>query len=902
MAPRLIVVDGSNYIFRAFFALQQSRTGGRNIQLSTSAGMPTGALHVFANMLMRLYLDEKPELCAVVFDAGEPTFRNAIDPEYKANRSEPPDDLKPQFPWFEKIVHAFQLPVLSIPKVEADDVIATLVRSARARGLEVVIFSGDKDLMALVDEHVRVVDTMNDKTYDPAQVVEKFGVPPAQVTAWLALCGDSTDNVPGVEGVGKVTATKLLVQYGGDIDAILAAADRGEIKGKLGERLRDPVQRENLARSRLLVALKDDVALPCDVLELRRRDWNVAELSQVFHALEFTRLVARIETTFVSHKDRYRTIRTAAELAALAAELGRAPELALTVVPSHEGARPKLLGLGLAAPGVAAAYVPVGHRYLGAPAQLDAQVVFEHLGPLFADPARPKQIHDLKSALLVFGAHGQALAGVRTDVMLASYLIDATQTTHGLVELAKQHLAHQAVPLADLLGKGKAKKDLHELDLDGAAVYAAEAADVTLALAKLLRQRLEGAGLAKLHDELELPLARVLATMETTGIKVATGLLAELGRKLGADVTRLERAIQEQAGAPINVASPKQISELLFEKLGLRSERMRKTSLGYSTDAEQLEELIDQHPIVKLILEHRELSKLKSTYLDELPAHVDRETGRLHTSYLQAVATTGRLSSKHPNIQNIPIRTPLGREIRRAFVADEGMTLVSADYSQIELRVIAHLSGDPVLGHAFAHGIDVHAQTAAEVFDVPLAKVTAEHRRVAKAVNYGLGYGQTDFGLSRALDIPRDEARRYIERYFQRFAGVHTYMQKSVAEAREKLAVFTILGRRINIPALSAKNFTERSAAERLARNAPIQGSAADILKLAMLACQACCETEKGRARMLLTVHDELVFEVDEGFAPRFAETVRQAMESAYRLAVPLQVDVGIAKSWADAH
>jgi DNA polymerase-1 len=903
MSSRLIVVDGSNYIFRAFFALQKARAGGRNIQLTTSTGMPTGALHVFSNMLTRLYLDEKPELCAVVFDAGEKTFRNDIDPEYKANREEPPDELKPQFPWFGKIVEAFQLPVLRIPHVEADDVIATLVRRARARGLEVVIYTGDKDLMQLVDEHVRVVDTMNDKSYDPAAVTEKFGVPPAKVAEWLSLSGDSVDNIPGVEGVGKATATKLLTQYG-DIDSILAAADRGEIKGKLGERLRDATQRDNLARSRKLVALKDDVELPCDVLELKRRDWNLPALAEVFRQLEFSRLLARLETTFVSHKDRYRTLLAAdaPSLPQLAADLRQAGELAVHVAATADGARGRLHGLGVTAAGVPATYLPVAHRYLGAPAQLSAEQVLSALGPLLADESLPKHVHDAKSALLVLSSEGADLRGVRCDVMLASYLLDATQTSHALPELARQHISHDAISVDQLVGKGKSKKALPEVDVAAAAEWGAEAADLTLALAKLLRPRLENAGLAELHDTLELPLSRVLAVMEKTGIRVETQLLRRLGQKLGEDVARLEKAIQAEAGTPINVQSPKQLGELLFEKLGLRSEKMRKTSLGYSTDAEQLEELVDAHPIVKLILEHRELSKLKSTYLDELPLHVDPETHRLHTSYLQAVATTGRLSSKHPNIQNIPVRTALGREIRRAFVADPGMTLVSADYSQIELRVIAHLSHDPVLVHAFEQGIDVHAQTAAEVFGVPLAEVTPEHRRVAKAVNYGLGYGQTDFGLSRALDIPRDDARRYIERYFQRFAGVSTYMQNLLAEAHKALAVTTILGRRVSIPALGARNYGERSAAERLARNAPIQGSAADILKLAMLRCQELCEKSAGAARMLLTVHDELVFEVADERAQAFADEARHAMETAYRLAVPLQVDVGIAKSWADAH
>jgi len=902
--PRFIVVDGSNYIFRAFFALQMQRSGRPDVRLSTSYGMPTGALYVFSNMLMRLYLDEKPDLCAVVFDAPEPSFRMAIDPEYKANRNEAPDDLKPQFPWFEKIVGAFQLPILRIGGVEADDVIATLTKQARARGLDVTIFTGDKDLMALVDDHVSVVDTMRDVVYDPAKVNEKFGVPAAQVLPWLALRGDSIDNVPGVAGIGDVTATKLLREHG-SIEAILAAADAGAIKGKMGERLRDPVQRAALERSQKLVALKDDVELPAEIGTLRRREWDTTGLAAVFRELEFGRLLARLETTFVSYKDRYKTILELAALDQLIAECKQAGEVALWFAPiAALPGRTRLLGVALAATGCCAGYVPFAHRYLGAPVQLDVDVVLQRLAPLLADPTLPKHIHNLKDALVALANHGiTQVEGIRSDPMLASYLLDATQASHEIAELAHAHLSHTCVPLAQVTGKGKDTQPLPECDLAAVTTYAAEAADATLALGKLLRARLDSGGLASLHDTMELPLSRVLAVMERTGIRVEAQVLREMSQKVGEDCQRLERLIQEEAGFPINVNSPKQLGELLFEKLGLRSDKMRKTKAGvYSTDAEQLEELVDLHHVVKHILDHRELIKLKGTYLDAIPPLVDARTSRLHSSYMQAVATTGRLSSENPNIQNIPVRTELGRSIRRAFVTDPGWVLVSADYSQIELRIIAHLSKDPRLVEAFEKNIDVHAQTAAEVFGIPLTEVTGEHRRVAKAVNYGLGYGQSEFGLSRALDIPREEARLYIERYFARFAGVREYMTSAIAEAHKSLSVSTLLGRRVQIPALGSNRYNDRAAAERLARNAPIQGTAADILKLAMLACQKLCDASGGRARMLLTVHDELVFEVVETEAEGFAAAAREAMESAYRLAVPLQVDVGIAKSWADAH
>jgi DNA polymerase-1 len=899
-AQRLILVDGSNYIFRAYFALQQGRSGTRNIQLSTQSGMPTGGLLVFANMLMRLYLDEKPERWAVVFDAPVPSFRAAIDPEYKANRTAPPDDLKIQFPFFERIVDAFRLPVIRVGGVEADDVIATLTRKARALGYDVDIFSGDKDLMALVDGHVRVIDSMRDVAYDAEKVAEKFGVPASQVIPFLALRGDGIDNVPGVEGIGDVTAAKLLKEHG-SIAGITAAADEGRIKGKMGERLRDPVQRANLARSEKLVALKDDVELPRELDSLGRQDWDLPALASILTELEFFKLLARVEATFESDRSVYRLITSEDELAGLIGKARAAGELALHVLSTSKNV---LLGVSLAAPGVPAAYVPVAHRYLGAPAQLSAEKLVAALKPVLLDAGLPKHIHDLKAALVVFAAYGVAeIVGVRTDPMIAGYLLDATTAAYDLHALAKQHLSHDAIPLHQVTGKGKEQKPLDESSLDVCMPYCAEAAELTLALGKLLRPRLEKDGLLSLHDDLELPLSRVLAVMERSGVRVDAAALRAQSAAIGEEIAGLERSIQEAAGGPINVGSPKQLGELLFDKLGLRSDKMRKTKSGaYSTDAEQLEELADAHPVVKMILDHRELTKLKGTYLDALVPLVDPRTSRLHTVYLQAAATTGRLSSKEPNVQNIPVRTAKGREIRRAFLADPGMVLVSADYSQIELRVIAHLSADPTLVKAFAENIDVHAQTAAEVFGIPLSEVNKDHRRVAKAVNYGLGYGQTDFGLSRALDIPRAEARTYIERYFERFARVKSFMEGAIAEAKTRLWVQTILGRRIPIPALASSRYGERSAAERLARNAPIQGSAADILKLAMLACQKLCDGSDGQARMLLTVHDELVFEVVESGAKDFAASVKSAMENAYQLSVPLEVDVGIATSWADAH
>ncbi|MBI4511120.1 MAG: DNA polymerase I [Deltaproteobacteria bacterium] len=899
-ATRMTIVDGSGYIFRAFFALKQQRQGGRNVELTTSQGMPTGALHVFASMLLRLYLDERPELCAVVFDSDGKTFRHEIDAEYKANRREPPPDLIPQFPWFEKIVAAMNLPVVRVDGVEADDVIATMVAQARARGLDAVIYSGDKDLMQLVDEHVVVVDSMRDVVYDVARVTEKFGVPPERVGDWLALRGDSSDNVPGMDGIGDVTATKLLCEHG-SIDGILANANK--LTGKLGEKFRDPEQLRKLEISRQLVRLRRDVPLPGDVLSMRRRDWDARALAEIFRALEFYRFLARLSATFVCDRDRYLTILDEEALDRVLDKCRENREMAVDTETTHlDPVRAELVGVSVATPGHPAVYVPVGHRFLGAPKQLDASLVLGKLKPLLEDPSVAKYDQNQKYEWVIFARHGIRMAGVRCDPMIASYLLDPSQPSHGLDALAKTHLGHDTIKYEEACGKGKDQKTFDQVDLAMATRYAAEDADVTLALGKLLRPRVEAAGLASLMDDVEIPLGRVLATMEMSGIRLDVGKLRELGQKVGASCADLERQIQELAGIPVNVSSPKQLGELIYNRLGLRTERMRKTKTGYSTDHEQLEELLGMHPIIKPILEHRELTKLKGTYLDALPPLVNPETGRLHTSYSQVAASTGRLASMSPNIQNIPVRTPLGREIRGAFVAEPGHVLMSADYSQIELRLIAHLSRDPVLLDAFERGLDVHSQTAAEVFGISMGEVTAEHRRVAKAVNYGLGYGQTDFGLSRSLDIPREEARRYIERYFTRFAGVRAFMETVVAQAREHQHVRTILGRRLPIPGITSSRYPERSAAERLARNAPIQGGAADILKLAMNRVHQVLESGKLCARMLLSVHDELVFEVREDDAQALREAVKREMEAAFPLEVPLVVDIGIGRSWEDAH
>jgi DNA polymerase-1 len=950
---RLAILDGYGYIFRAHYGLAYAGKERQGVRLTTSAGMPTGALHVYASMLVRLFLDVRPERIAVVFDAPGPTFRDELDAEYKANRSEMPDDLKAQMKYFRPLTEAFAWPVIAVPGVEADDVIATLVGDARRRGWDATIFSADKDLMQLVGDHVVVIDAMRQLTYDAPRVEEKFGVPPSQVGDFLALLGDSSDNVPGVAGVGKVTASKLLRQYG-SIDGILAHV--GELKGKLKDTLSDPAQLARLELSRKLVALRTDCELPVELDSLRRGEWDGSRLRAILMELEFNTLIERLEgdrgrqsltgtisgpvlgggapvvtspeggaasapsaepvggepaaadAILVSEASSLCDLSAAVELlgtpealAGFCAAARATGELALHVEP--DGARSdraRLIGLGLATPGRAPAYLPLAHRYLGVPAQL-GEADLAPLAALLADPAVRVAAHDTKELRKVLASRGLALATVAHDTMLAAYLIDSSTDAYDLGAAALSAIGRALPPRAELVGSGKNARALEAVPVDDAARWSGRAAAAVLDASPVYAERLERAGQGDLYRDLELPLAELLARLEETGIRVDLAHLATLSDRVSAQLAALERRIYEHAGGEINLGSPKQLGALLFDRLGLTSERMRKTKTGYSTDHEVLESLAELHPIVPPILEHREIGKLKSTYIDALPPLINPTSGRLHTSYRQAVAATGRLSSTDPNLQNIPIRSELGREIRRAFVAAPGTLLVAIDYSQIELRVLAHLSGDPVLTRAFSEGIDVHTQTAAEVFGIELAAVGDHERRVAKAVNYGLVYGQSDFGLGRALDIPRGEARHYIERYFERFSTVRSFMDALVAEARRTGSSTTILGRRRPIAGLTARDFRVRSGAERIAQNTPMQGSGADIMKLAMLRVDALLRRREMPAKILLTVHDELVLEVERGVAAEVAAEVAAVMTGVVELKVPLEVDVGIGENWADA-
>ncbi len=906
---RLHILDGYGYIYRAHYGLAMGGKNRTGVRLSTAKGMPTGALYVYASMLIRLHLDIKPERIVVVFDAPGKTFRDDLDADYKKTRSETPEDLLVQMPYFRPLTELFAWPVIAVPGVEADDVIATLTDRARAQDWDVVIYTGDKDMMQLVDERVTCVDSMRNRNYDIAGVTEKFGVPPSLVGDWLALVGDKIDNVPGMPGVGKVTATKLLNQYG-SIAGILEHAD--EIKGKMGERFRDDENRAQVGLSRQLVGLKRDVEVAAALDELVAGEWQTEKMTEMFNELEFGVLLERLggrgareavqpepEAEALLPSVIYTDVESVDQFVAAARKAGG---FGLDV--HGDGARHDRelpAGIGLHVEGQPPAYVPLRHRYLGMPKQL-ALSALDSLREALEDPGLPIATHDSKRVTKLLARDGISVRGVRDDTMVGAYLIDSSSDAYLLEKIAKSSLGLDISSDAHVMGKGKSKTAFESVEVEAAARLVGHRAAASALAARRFEGRLERIGMASLYRDLEMPLADLLARMEVVGIHIDTDYLRVLGDEVGGAISEIERRVHQVTGEQINLGSPKQLATLLFDKLGLRAERMKKTKTGYSTDHETLESMRGTHELIDPILEHRELTKLKGTYIDALPPLVNPKTKRLHTSFRQAVAATGRLSSQEPNLQNIPVRSDLGRRIRRAFVAAPGKSLISADYSQIELRVLAHLSGDPVLTAAFAAGTDVHTQTAAEVFGKTLDAVTDEDRRIAKAVNYGLAYGQSDFGLSRALDISVAEAKMTIERYFERFASVSGFMERVIAEARTRGHVETILGRRRPIPDLASRNFRLRSAAERIAQNTPIQGSAADIMKLAMLAVDKLLASESWDAVMLLTVHDELVLEVDSAIAVEVGSKVAKAMEGAFELKVPLVVDTGIASNWSEAH
>jgi len=921
-APDLVLVDGSSYLYRAFHALPP---------LSTSRGEPTGAIHGVLNMLQKLVREQPDAALAVVFDAPGRTFRDDLYAEYKSHRPPMPDDLRAQIEPLLALVQAQGLPLLRVPGVEADDVIGTLARRAAAAGKDVLISTGDKDMAQLVGEHITLVNTMTGGVLDRDGVKAKFDVWPEQIIDFLALTGDSSDNIPGIDKVGPKTAAKWLAQY-----PTLAelAAHAGELSGKAAENLR--AGGDMLALSRELATIRTDVDLPESSLQLRRGAPDVAALRELYARYELRSLLRQLEgggegaagagpaaaaspaaatagaTPLAAaaggglrapDRQHYAMITEWAELERWLERLQAAELFAFdTETTSLDYMQARIVGCSFCIEPGHGAYVPLAHDYAGAPAQLGRERVLEALKPLLEDPARPKLGQHLKYDMHVLENHGIRLQGARFDTMLESYVLNSTATRHDMDSMAARYLGLETIHYEDVAGKGAKQIAFSQVSVERAAEYAAEDADVTLRLHQLLWPQLAAVpALAQLYAEVEQPLVPVLQRMERRGVLIDRDMLRAQSAELGQRLLEVQAAAQREAGSEFNLESPKQLQQILFERLQLPV--LRKTPTGQPSTAEDvLEELAGDYALPRMVLEYRALAKLRSTYTEKLPEQINAGTGRVHTSYHQAVAATGRLSSTDPNLQNIPIRTPEGRRIRQAFVAPAGWKLVAADYSQIELRIMAHLSGDPGLLRAFAGDQDIHQATAAEVFGVAPAAVSAEQRRSAKAINFGLIYGMSAFGLARQLGIDRGAAQRYVDAYFARYPGVKQYMDSTRARARRDGYVETVFGRRLYLADIGSRNRQLQQYAERSAINAPMQGTAADIIKRAMLAVDAWCETEQPPVRLIMQVHDELVLEVRADFVEAASARLRAAMSSAAALAVPLRVDIGAGDNWDQAH
>jgi len=909
----VVLVDGSSYLYRAFHALPM---------LTTSSGQHTGAIKGVISMLLRLIKDYPQSPMAVVFDAKGKTFRDDIFADYKAHRPPMPDELRTQVEPIHRIIEALGLPLLVIEGVEADDVIGTLAREASAKQMPVVVSTGDKDMAQLVDDNVTLVNTMTDTRLDPVGVQEKFGIPPHLMIDLLALMGDKVDNIPGVPGIGEKTALALLQGVGGidalyaNPDAIAALPVRGAktLATKLLE------NKDNAYLSYQLATIKTDVALDVHVDEFARKPLDKDTLMRWYRELEFKTWLSELLTESSSgaagddpapagsaaqattQRDYY-TITEQTDFDHWLSRLQKAELFAFdTETTSLDYMQAQIVGVSFAIePGIAA-YVPLAHDYVGAPDQLNREHVLAALKPLLEDAGKLKIGQNPKYDMSVLANHGITLRGVAFDTMLESYVLDSTATRHDMDSLALKYLGENTIHFEDIAGTGQKQLTFNQIAVEQAGPYAAEDADITLRLHQRLWPELSRhEKLKSVFTDIEMPLVPVLSRIERRGARVDVAMLKKQSGELGHRIEALEKEAHVLAGGPFNLGSPKQLQEILFEQHKLPV--LKKTPKGQPSTAEEvLAELALDYPLPRVIMDYRSLSKLKSTYTDRLPERVDPNTGRVHTSYHQAVAATGRLSSTDPNLQNIPIRTEEGRRIRKAFVASPGYKIVAADYSQIELRIMAHLSGDASLLHAFANGIDVHRATAAEVFAVPLDNVTSDMRRSAKAINFGLIYGMSAFGLGRQLNIGRNDAQAYIDRYFERYPGVHRYMEDTRRLAHEQGYVETLFGRRLHLPEINAANKTRQQAAERTAINAPMQGTAADIIKRAMIAVDAWLQQSRIDAAMIMQVHDELVFEVAESAVDELVANARQHMESAAELSVALEVGVGIGANWDEAH
>ncbi|MGR5065921.1 DNA polymerase I [Photobacterium sp. DNB22_13_2] len=915
----LILIDGSSYLYRAYHAAPN---------FTNSDGEPTGAVYGVVNMLRSMMRQFSTEHIAVIFDAKGKTFRDDMYPEYKANRPPMPDDLRSQIEPLNAVIKAMGLPLISISGVEADDVIGTLASQASKAGMPVLISTGDKDMAQLVDQNVTLINTMTDVVMDPAGVVDKFGIGPELIIDYLALMGDKVDNIPGVPGVGEKTAKALLTGIGG-LDALYANLDDIPPLGFRGSKTMPKKLQDNKEAAYLsyeLATIKLDVELDVTPEQLVKSTPDTDELTKLFGQLQFRRWLSEMldgsdgrivadekaSASAVDNKpvapviDRsgYETVLDEAAFIQWLEKLNSAEVVAFdTETDGLDYMTANLIGVSFAVEEGKAAYVPVAHDYLDAPTQLDRDWVLAQLKPLLEDPERAKVGQNLKFDASILARYGIDMQGIRFDTMLESYVFNSVVGRHDMDSLSLRYLEHKAISFEDIAGKGKKQLTFNQIDLEQAGPYAAEDADITLRLHNLLVEKVNAdEKLKSVFEEIEMPLVPVLSRIERTGVLIDSMQLGAQSTEIAVRLDELEKQAYEIAGDEFNLSSPKQLQAILFEKMGLPV--LKKTPSGTpSTNEEVLQELALDYPLPKLILEYRSLAKLKSTYTDKLPKMVNPATGRVHTSYHQAVTATGRLSSSDPNLQNIPVRNEEGRRIRQAFIAPTGYKVLAVDYSQIELRIMAHLSGDQALLDAFRHGKDIHAATAAEILGIPLESVSTEQRRRAKAINFGLIYGMSAFGLAKQLDMGRNEAQEYMNVYFERYPGVLEYMESTRNQASEQGFVETLFGRRLHLPDIKSRNGMRRKAAERAAINAPMQGTAADIIKRAMvLVDEWVGQQPEGQVRLLMQVHDELVFEVQESEVDNVSAEVRRLMEMAAELAVPLIADAGIGDNWDQAH
>ncbi len=889
----LYLIDGSSYIYRAFYAVRH---------LSTSRGTPTNAVYGFVGMLNRVLREKEPNYMVIALDAPGPTFRHDISPDYKANRPKMPEDLAVQIPFIKRLITAHGIPSLEHPGYEADDIIGTLAAWAGERGAEVVMISGDKDLLQLVTPEVRMWDTMKDEIYGPAEVEERFGVPASQLVEVMGLAGDSSDNIPGVPGIGPKTAQRLIKEFG-SVENLLSALEK---VSREKERQKLEAYSEQAMMSRQLVKIKCDLPLEKDWNDLRLGDTDLNDLIELYRELEFKKFLQELEGEkntiggTISRRG-YQLVATMEDLESVVSLIGDCHQIAISVVTKEDvpwGS--ELLGLALAWGAENGCYIPLTQVSEFGPTQPDLPSVLERLAPVLNDPSTPKVAHNSKLAWIALKRVGVELAGMQFDTMLAAYVLNPGRRAQDIEVVAREYLDEQIVSHQDLVGTGRKKRSLVSVPVEELLVYAGDQAVFSLRLAEVLDDQIKEGSQVSLFRDIEMPLVRVLARMEMNGVKVDMERLEHLGRDFSERLEAAAEKIYDLAGEHFNINSPQQLGRILFDKLGLP--QGKKTKTGYSTSMEVLSGLASHHPLPQEVLNYRSFTKLKNTYVDALPRMVNAESGRIHTSYNQTVTVTGRLSSSEPNLQNIPVRTEAGRKIRRAFVAGPGNLLVSADYSQIELRVLAHYSSDEALIDAFRKGEDIHLRTATETFGVQPDAVTAEMRRQAKAINFGIIYGMSSYRLARDLQISQKTAKQIIERYFERYQGVRWYVEEMVRVGREQGFVTTLFNRKRFLPDLHSRNRNARQFAERTAINTPIQGSAADIIKLAMIRIDAELERKLLPGRMIMQVHDELVFEADANFAQELTRLVKNEMESVASLSVPLVVEVATGSNWDEAH